>query len=107
MAFAVHLFQARSGFLPAGIIIDLAITISEDRCEKESLGQVALVRLERKIRPPRAKPGVDVGAHCIAPCAGGRGELGGKPQGCPWVPVGGGTKGARPKADLTPFLFNN
>jgi hypothetical protein len=37
MAFAVHLFQARSGFLPAGIIIDLAITISEDRCERESL----------------------------------------------------------------------
>jgi hypothetical protein len=35
------------------------------------------------LNPPtsRAKPGVDAGAHCIAPCAGGRGELGGKPQG--------------------------
>jgi hypothetical protein len=80
-------WQTRSGFLPAGIIIDLAITISEDRCEKESLGQVALVRPERRTRPPRAKPGVDAGAHCIAPCAGGRGELGGKPQGCPGFPM--------------------
>ncbi len=64
---------------------------------------MALVRLERRTRPPRAKPGVDAGAHCIAPCAGGRGELAGKPQGCPWVPDGGGTKEVRPKADLTPF----